>query len=413
MSGHKILRRANVNEGRNPTASPSLRSVSGFAAMFLGGDSRGIGQIKCTSAIRTTTRLTLVALCCALFAGAVASGEIKTPIERAAEQLRAERAKEDANRAHAEAVRKAAERANAALKAAKQATRAAGSNHGPKQKERTVGGRSPSSEPLVVRIDSTVQYQTIQGFGSSARLFEDMHVFGYRFAGKRLSRPILTAAQENRILDLLYGTLGLTRVRLFFERGFEIRNDNYDPTVADMSKFDFRWTRNDELVRFARRVIARGAKTVFPSSVEFEKWMTASTDPAEFAEQIIVRLRRWRELGVDLEYYSIVNEPGYSRGGFWSGVFIRDVIRRAGPRLRAEGFTTKFVVPDDWGPAQAYERMRVILADPRAREHVGAIAFHLYRGNRNDLARLKALGKEYGIPLWMTEYSLTTRQIFR
>ena len=134
--------------------------------------------------------------------------------------------------------------------------------------------------------------------------------------------------------------------------------------------------------------------------------MNQGTDPAEFAEQILVRLRRWRERGVDLEFYSVVNEPGFTRSGIWSGAFIRDVIRQAGPRLRAEGFRTKFVVPDDWGPAQAYQRNRIILADPRAREHVGVIAFHLYAGNRYDLGKLRALGRKYGIPLWMTEYSL-------
>ena len=38
---------------------------------------------------------------------------------------------------------------------------------------------------------------------------------------------------------------------------------------------------------------------------------------------------------------------------------------------------------------------------------MGAIAFHLYAGNRYDLGKLRALGRKYGIPLWMTEYSLS------
>ena len=84
-------------------------------------------------------------------------------------------------------------------------------------------------------------------------------------------------------------------------------------------------------------------------------------------------------------YYSVVNEPGYRAGGLWSGELIRDVIKQLGPRLRAEGLQTAPVIPDDWGPAQAYERGWVILSDDAVRKYVGALAFHLYRGNESDL----------------------------
>lgn len=377
-----------------------------------------------------------MALCQVLYAGMALGQEVKSPIERAAEQLRAKRSETDATRALNEAIHIATEKAEAALKSAKDAqraadqaiaaahsamtfakqamesVRAAGSSNPSKLSLRGNDPPSLSNDPLVVHIDGNVRYQMMQGFGSSARLFEDVHVYSHHSPGQRKSKTILTAAQQDKVLNALYRTLGLTRVRLNFERGFETRNDNPDPDIADLSKFNFSWTKNDALVRFAQRVIARGAKTVFPSSGEFEKWMSAGTDPAEFAEQILVRLRRWRELGMELEYFSIVNEPGFTRGGIWSGAFIRDVILKAGPRLRAEGFRTKFVVPDDWGPSQTYERIRVILADPRARKHVGAIAFHLYRGGRHDLARLKELGKKYAIPLWMTEYSIFDGHMF-
>lgn len=318
-----------------------------------------------------------------VYATTAISQEVKSPIERAAEQLRRERLHGGAP-------------GGSALPIVPQ---------GRPSKADTAGS---SNEPILVRVDPSVEYQTMQGFGSSARLFDDPHLF--QIPNGRTS---MTAAQQDEILDLLYEDLKLTRVRLFFERGFEVKNDNDDPEVENLSKFDFGGTRNDALVAFATRLAARGVGIVYPTKIRFEKWMDAKTEPAEFAEQIVAHLRRWRKLGVELNYYSIVNEPGYTRGGYWSGAFIRDVILRARPKLLAEGFRTRFVVPDDFGPKQAYERAKVILEDPRAREMVGAIAFHLYQGNQSDLSNLRQLSRQYGIPLWMTEYSLSDGHFYR
>jgi O-glycosyl hydrolase len=54
--------------------------------------------------------------------------------------------------------------------------------------------------------------------------------------------------------------------------------------------------------------------------------------------------------------------------------------------------------------AEAYARASIILADPVARQYVGAIAYHLY-DDRSNRDQLKALGELYGIQIWMTEYA--------
>jgi O-glycosyl hydrolase len=104
-----------------------------------------------------------------------------------------------------------------------------------------------------------------------------------------------------------------------------------------------------------------------------------------------------------MPYYSIMNEPGYVRSGIWPGTWMRDVIRILGPRLAAEGFKTKLVVPDDWDASEALGRLQVILADADARKYVGAVAYHLY--NRGGEAEVKQLAEQYGLPIWMTEFS--------
>lgn len=262
-------------------------------------------------------------------------------------------------------------------------------------------------EPVTITIDTAKRYQIMDGFGTSTRLFDDPHVFETYDPKTKRAATVMSRAQQDEVLDRLYTDLGLTRLRPIFEiGGFEPINDNDDPNIANLARFDFSWKNNDGYVEFAKRAMARGVRTVFPAALGFEKWMLHSRNPAEAAEWILTRIRRWRELGIELPYYSVINEPGYSRSGYWSGEFIRDVIKIAGPKLRADGLKTTFVVPDDWDPKQAYLRSRVILADDEARKYVGALAYHLYAANEIDLEAMRKLGLRYDLPIWMTEYSL-------
>ena len=104
-----------------------------------------------------------------------------------------------------------------------------------------------------------------------------------------------------------------------------------------------------------------------------------------------------------------------------------DIIKRAGARLRSAGMTTKFVVPSEYSVASTTALARQILADPVARQYVGAIGYHVYpydagyssmprilagpgRGRRDDnelmqRRTLRDLGRQYNIPVWMTEVS--------
>lgn len=104
-----------------------------------------------------------------------------------------------------------------------------------------------------------------------------------------------------------------------------------------------------------------------------------------------------------MPYLSVANEPSYSRNPL-SGPFVRDVIKILGPKLRAAGPPTLFVVPDDLNPATAYNVSATVLADPEARRYVGALATHLYGGA--DLNDVKALAQTNNLKVWMTEYYL-------
>jgi len=241
----------------------------------------------------------------------------------------------------------------------------------------------------------------MQGFGTTERLFDDPHVTETFNQATQRAAVIPPAADQTQILAALYTQIGLTRVR-FHPDLIEQVNDNADPNAADLSKFDFSWQRSDGHIAHIKRLLPLGVTTYFASPITIEPWMTTS-NPAEYAEWVIVMLRHWRDQGLEMPYYSIMNEPGYIRSGIWPGTWMRDVIKILGPRIAAEGMKTKLIVPDDVDAMQAYGRLQVILADPAARQYVGAVAYHIY--NRGGEAQVKQIAEQYRIPIWMTEFS--------
>lgn len=254
-------------------------------------------------------------------------------------------------------------------------------------------------------------YQTIDGFGTSARVFEDPHVFDLTGPA-----PPVTPEQRNAVLSALYRELGLTRVRPIQPDttagpppdGIETENDNADPNATDLTRFDFSGRRLDLHAAQVARSRAQGATTAWISPLNRESWMgvTTDADAAEYAEWLLAQVRRFRQQGAPLDYISVANEPSYSRNPM-SGEFVRDVIRNLGPRLEAEGLRVPFVVPDDVRSSSGAAVAATVLADPVARRYVGALATHLYDEPVTRVSSMRGLAARYGLPLWMTEFSLS------
>jgi hypothetical protein len=267
------------------------------------------------------------------------------------------------------------------------------------------GGNLSYAQTVTVNIDASKTFQTMQGFGTSERVFDDPHLTNTFDAATQRGAVVLSSAEQDDILDRLYVDLGLTRVRPTTGDGpIEAVNDNNDPDSTDLSKFNFGWKLNDAHIDYVKRAVTRGVNTFFLSPIKIESWFNDS-NPAEYVEWAMTIMNRWKSQGVELPYYSIENEPGYAGNGasILSGAYMRDVIKILGPKMQAQGMKTKIVIPDDLNPTEAYNRASVILADPIARQYVGALATHLYGGQ--NLTNLKTLSDLYAIPIWMTEYS--------
>ena len=296
------------------------------------------------------------------------------------------------------------------------------------ERNTVIATRPPSRQGgLTVIIDANTEYQTIDGFGTSERTFDDPHLSGRIDPVTGRAMVVVPAADQEQILNALYlpSQLGLTRVRPVnpdtadpdstgVRTPIEPVNDNNDPYVTDLTKFNFEWKALDDHCHYINRArqFGRGVNTYFLSPLNRERWM--SVDPAnpnnaaEYAEWMLAQVQRCRQLGVDFPYLSIANEPSYFRNEI-SAEFVRDVIKNLGPRLRSAGFpTTKFVVNDDIRSTDSARQIRIIMADPVARSFVGALGTHLYdesEFNPTIIRQVPDLGAQYGLPVWMTEYT--------
>lgn len=247
-----------------------------------------------------------------------------------------------------------------------------------------------------IKIYPDLVFQTMQGFGSTVRLFDDPHLSNSFNQKTHKASALLDKSQEDEILQLVYRDLGLGRVRPATDAGIEVTNDNSNPNDTDLKKFDFSWKRNDGYIDYIKHVIPLGVHTCFLSPIVLEPWMN-ETNPEEYVEWAFNILKRWQDEGMELPYYSIANEPGYSNEYFLKVVVL------LGRKLKEQGFKTKLVIPDAINPESAYKYSSFILADPEARQYIGALAYHLYGGsNARGMAELSG---KYQIPLWMTEFS--------
>ncbi len=247
--------------------------------------------------------------------------------------------------------------------------------------------RPASHEDAVsVRVNLRAPKQAIDGFGTSVRVWSDPHV-------PNVATSPIPAAAQDAILTALYRRLGLTRARPVLDPGIQKQLGG---------PFDFSGKLGEAPIAYVKQAKPYGLRTVFPGPVYLEDWMTPS-DPDAYVAWAMAVLRRWRQGGVELALYAPLNEPEIARD--FPAEWMRQVVRKLGPRMRAEGFKTMLVVPDDENPDSAHERATAILADPVARRYVGALAYHIYKGDPDGWVRMRELAARYQLPVWMTEYA--------
>jgi hypothetical protein len=242
---------------------------------------------------------------------------------------------------------------------------------------------------------------------------------------------------RDQAMQVLYGDVGLTLGNVAIGV-FEPKNDNGDPFRLDQAPLEIAGLAAiaDKLVAPAKKLGADGLYPGNAINLWRLEWLDAirATDTTRYineaAEYIVASVLKWRDATGDIpRFHALFNEPALGNTELRASDSrdMIEIIKRAGARLRSAGMTTKFIIPSEFTVAATTKLAREILADPVARPFVGAIGYHPYpynsgyasmarilagpgRGRRDDnelmqRRALRDLGRQYNLPVWMTEVS--------
>ncbi len=290
-----------------------------------------------------------------------------------------------------------------------------------------------------ITVDGATRFQTFNGFGATLTAFEKDGEYK-RHDQSQPERVTATQADRLGIARMIYEQLGISRTRIVLE-GFEPANDNDDPFTLNPAGFD--WRLADAEINFVTLARPLGLQTwwaSFGGSGPREAWRRkpnsdCTLNPAmidEEVESLLAAALHYRQRGLELKYMAVRNEPDLC--GHDPKIDSADmvtIIKRLGKRLRENGLQTRIVVSDGWLPANALRYMQAALADPEARQYVGALAYHSYDGFDNPSAlldssarsepppaavevrsRIRELAAQYSLPVWMTEVCYCGRRDF-
>jgi O-glycosyl hydrolase len=307
------------------------------------------------------------------------------------------------------------------------------------------GKSAPASATLAINtrtttitLDAGKTHQTMEGFG------------GFGAQREYWSNGPFTS---DEFVGTLINDLGLTILRDNIPSNFEITNDNADPVVTDLSKYNInaRHAGHDgalaDHIEYLKKMKEAGLQKFIVSIWTPAPWMkhnngvgngtqnqnsapayttspTATTNQLktdmyqEFAEYCVAYIKIIkRETGLDVYALSLQNEPRFSQfyaSCVYNGEALRDVVKVVGKRLRDEGLSTKIFLPEDVGWLQGVEGLtKPTLNDPEARQYTGIVAVHGYdldgltaaSPNAQTWQTMYGWGAPYNLPLWMTETS--------
>jgi O-glycosyl hydrolase len=292
-----------------------------------------------------------------------------------------------------------------------------------------------SAAPVSIAVDAGKPHQTIEGFGATTISL----VFG--------ATDNVPAALRAKAIDAAYNQVRLNMGNLEvgpFESPasalYSPANDDSDPKTFNAAGFN--WTQSDNM---KSKIVDLAAPFGFDNywigpaiseGYEFawaKALRTSNYDRYldECAEHVAALAIHWRDAyRVTPRFLQLWNEPlsGNSELSGGSTQELVDIVKRAGARLRAEGFDKMtFVVPAEETEDVSLSHAKAILDDPAARPYVGAIAYHpypygsVYASVPNILATsgtgkpdpgriavrnsLRDLGARYGVPVMMIEVS--------
>jgi len=254
-----------------------------------------------------------------------------------------------------------------------------------------------------VTLDRSVKHQTFRGWSCNPH-----YLLG-------------PAEQREQVIDDAVNMLGITRLRWQQPNGnrstmrrWELENDNGDPDVADMSRFNT--ADADPFVRayilpFKRRVEANGEP--------FELWLSPSFfrrgstgdvpafllhSPGEYAEYATSFIRYLKEKhGVTTHHYAICNEAG-NNNAFTPQVVV-EMTKVLGRRLAALGLPARGQFSDGINAHVTWRYIQAGKDDPELWKYVDVLSYHWYGGkNQAAMAKIRDFALQKGLATAQSEF---------
>jgi O-glycosyl hydrolase len=252
---------------------------------------------------------------------------------------------------------------------------------------------------VTVDVNPAQQFQTIEGLGAA--------MIGW---ANRLEY------QDPAYYNMIVGDLGASMVRANIEPTTETINDNDDPNTFNWAGFNA--AALEPQFRFFQQMQARGVNTFVNSIWTAPNWMKTNwifreggslraDMRAEFAEYVsaVTQLAK-NAYGIELDGISLQNEPYFvepNESTTYDAIQMREALRATMRKFKADGVTTKILVPEDLIHTSRNEwYLKAIMDDPETRLFNGAIAGHGLNGHWGSFGELIA---PYNKPFWMTETS--------
>ncbi len=286
----------------------------------------------------------------------------------------------------------------------------------------------PVGRNIEIVVQPEQKFQRWEGFGSSILSWQEPHPEIPLF--KNVPAEALAEAMR-----LAYGELGLTRAR-FFPRPFRPEHEGDETGPEDWrALLQLEAGDCDGYVATVQELQGYGLRDWYPCFQVDGRvpggpppWMRPANNFRSlspntydsYLDLLILMTRHWRNrFGLEPSFWSLCNEPTYppSRPLQIPVDGMLYLVKNLGRRLRAEGFATQIVMPDDWTPQYStLEYAETVLADPEARSYVAGVGFHGYDGyekpfldwrvfdiQREWRRKLRDICRYYNVPAWQTE----------
>ena len=252
-----------------------------------------------------------------------------------------------------------------------------------------------NTDPAIV-VDTTVTYQTIDGFGNCLT------------GGSAILLNNMSQAARSGLLNELFRTdgnnLGLSYLRVSIgasdlsDRVFSYNDLAAGETDPDMERFTIDPEKED-LIPVLREILAiNPAIKILGSPWSAPLWMKTnnasvggSLKPEWFnayAKYFVKYIQAMQAEGITIDAITIQNEPLYGgnnpsmlMSASDQALFIK---QNLGPAFAAAGITTKIIIYDHNADRTDYPL--TVLNDPAARQYVDGSAFHLYGGSIDALS---------------------------